>query len=148
MSYTSLFYQVVFSTKDRRPFLLDDLRVRSCKYMATIAKDLDGRIVCSGGVPDHVHLVAAIPPTMAVAEFIGKIKSLTSGWIHRTFPQADTFDWQDGYAAFSVSPSVLPKLKRYIAGQTEHHRQTSFAEELAALLQKQGIEYDEKFLLG
>lgn len=148
MSYTSLFYHVVFSTKERRGFLADDLLVRSCKYIATIAKDLGGQVACSGGMPDHVHLAAVVPPTMAVAEFIGKIKSLTSGWVHRTFPQQDSFAWQDGYAAFSVSPSVLPKLKRYIASQAEHHRQMSFAEELAALLRKHGIEYDEKFLLG
>ena len=148
MSYTSLFYHVVFSTKERRPLLVDDLLLRSCKYMTTIAKDLDGRVLLAGGMPDHVHLAATIPPTITVAQFVGKVKSLASGWIHRTFPQLRSFAWQEGYAAFSVSPSVLPKLKRYIADQAEHHKHTSFAEELAALLQRHGIEYDEKFLLG
>ncbi len=146
MSYTSLFYHIVFSTKDRRPFLSDDTLSRTCPYMGGIARKLKCQLLLANGVSDHVHLAAVVHPTVAIADFIGKVKSNSSGWIHETFADLRDFDWQDGYAAFTVSPSVMPKVKEYIRSQPEHHKKMTFQEELIALLKKHDIEYDEKYI--
>jgi len=148
MSYTSLFCHIVFSTKDRRAFLTDELMPRLVEYVSGIARELKGQVLEAGGAPDHLHLAAALHPTAAVAGFVGKIKAGSSGWIHKTFPDLGVFSWQDGYAAFSVSPSILPKVKAYIREQAEHHRKLSFREELVALLERHGIGYDERHILA
>ena len=78
--------------------------------------------------------------------FISKVKSNSSGWIHGTFPELRGFAWQDGYSSFTVSPSVLPRVMQYIRNQREHHRKTTFQEELIGLLKKHGIKYDERYI--
>ena len=142
MSYTSMNYHVVFSTKDRRPFLQDDLLPRVCQYAGGMVRELNGVLLEANGQPDHLHLALVIPPTLAVSDFIGKVKAYASGWIHRALPDLEAFKWQDGYAAFTVSPSALDKVIAYIRGQQEHHKTLSFEEELMSLLDKHGIEYD------
>ena len=142
MSYTSMNYHIVFSTKDRRPFLQGDSFSRTCQYTGGIIRELGGVLLSSGGQPDHLHLAAVVPPTMAVSDFVGKVKANASGWLRQTVPDLRDFRWQDGYAAFTVSLSALPDVRRYIEGQGEHHKKLSFEQELMTLLDKHGIEYD------
>jgi len=97
-------------------------------------------------MPDHVHLATVIHPTTALAEFIGKVKANTSGWIHKTFPDLREFYWQEGYAAFSISPSMLLQVKRYIRSQQKHHKKLTFKQELIALLKRHGVQYDERYI--
>ncbi len=148
MSYTTLLYHIVFSTKGRRPVLRDELLTRVVEYTSGIARNLKSMILLGGGAADHVHLAASVPPALAVSDFIRDLKSNSSGWVHDTFAEMDDFAWQDGYAAFIVSPSVMPTLKEYIRTQAEHHRTVSFEEELIALLRKHGIEYEERYVFG
>jgi len=76
-----------------------------------------------------------------------KFKALSSGWLHRTVPEARDFAWQNGYAAFSVSESQKAQVSRYIASQAEHHKTMTFEEEIAELLQRHGIdEYDPRYV--
>jgi len=146
MSYTSLSYHIVFSTKGRKPFLSEDLMPRIVSYVGGIIRQLKGRLLEGGGADDHVHLAAVAHPTVAVADLVGKVKANSTGWIHKTFADLKGFGWQDGYAGFSVSPSVLPKVTEYIRGQGDHHRKMTFQEELIALLRKHGVEYDEGYI--
>ncbi|KKL49866.1 hypothetical protein LCGC14_2311230 [marine sediment metagenome] len=146
MSYTNLFYHIVFSTKDRRPVLSDELLPRVIHYIGGIVRQLRGQLLEGGGIEDHVHLAAIVHPASALADFIRTLKSNSTGWVHTTFPDKADFGWQDGYAAFTVSSSVLPKVKHYIRSQKEHHKEMSFTEELIALLQKHGVEYDERYI--
>jgi hypothetical protein len=74
------------------------------------------------------------------------IKSNSSGWVHRTFPDRESFAWQSGYAAFSVSQSVYDDLRRYIEDQEEHHKETSFQDEYRKFLRKHGLEWDERYV--
>jgi REP element-mobilizing transposase RayT len=146
MSYTCLYYHIVFSTKDRRP-LLDGPRLdRVIRYVSGICGNLNGKLFHGGGAPDHVHLAANVPPTKLVAGFIRDVKSNSSRWVHESFPGLQTFAWQDKYAAFTVSPSMLDKVRRYIADQERHHRKVTFQEELIALLKRHGVQYDERYL--
>ena len=147
MSYTSLYYHIVFSTKERRSFLSDQLLPRVVKYIGGIIRQMDGQLVEGDGMPDHVHLAAIMHPTWAIADFLRTLKTNSTRWIHETFGDMATFAWQEGYAAFTVSRSVLPAVKTYIRTQKEHHRKISFVDELKALLDKHGIAYDERYLV-
>ncbi|MGC9454243.1 MAG: IS200/IS605 family transposase [Phycisphaerae bacterium] len=148
MSYTNLIYHVVFSTKQRRPILTADVRERVFEYLGGIIRKLDAKLLRAGGADDHVHLALSGPATLAVAELVRKIKANTSRWVHLKLPEQHDFAWQDGYAAFSVSLSALDRVLDYIANQQEHHRRMTFEEELKALLDKHGIEYDERYVLA
>jgi len=146
MSYTSLNHHIVFSTKERRPFLKADTMSRLVPYLGGIIRDDGGTMLKANGPADHIHVIVTLPATLALADVLRTVKSVSSKWIHGTFPRLKAFAWQDGYAAFSVSRSVLPKVVRYVADQAEHHRKMSFTEELVALLKKHGIAYDERYL--
>ncbi len=146
MSYTSLDYHVVFSTKERRPFLKPDIMARLLPYLGGVIRELGGKMLGANGPADHLHLVVSLPLTVALADFVGKAKAGVSKWIHQDFGSLREFAWQDGYAAFTVSRSVRPTVLKYVAGQEEHHRKMSFKEELAALLKRHGIEYNARYL--
>ena len=146
MSYTSLFYHIVFSTKDRRALLSEELLPRACEYMGGIIRNMKGKMLAANGTPDDVHLAALLRPTAAVADVVRDVKANTSGWIHQTLPNLRAFQWQDGYAAFSVSRSVLPEVVAYIRKQEAHHRKMTFQEELIGLLERHGVEYDERYI--
>jgi len=145
-SYTCLRYHVIFSTKNRRPQITPDLRQRLYDYMGGIIKGENGRLIASGGTPDHVHLLISLHPQTSVAEIMRLMKTNSSKWTHETFPRKADFAWQTGYGAFSVSHSNLGQVQRYITNQEEHHRQVSFEEEFVAFLRRHGVDHEEKYL--
>jgi REP element-mobilizing transposase RayT len=98
-----------------------------------------------GGVTDHVHLLASLRPTHRIADVLRDLKKDSTNWVKENFDRS--FKWQEGYAAFTVSPSAIKAVRRYIENQEEHHRRYSFVDELKELLAKAGITYDEKYLL-
>jgi REP element-mobilizing transposase RayT len=148
MSFTNLNYHIVFSTKGRRPFIYDDLRPRLAKYIGGIVRELEGDVLSANGPTDHFHVVAILTPKVAVMDVIKGIKGGSSKWIHETFRELPDFDWQDGYAAFTVSQSALPRVIAYVEGQVEHHKKMTFQEELVALLKRHGVKYDERYIFG
>jgi putative transposase len=99
-------------------------------------------------VDDHVHLVLGIPSALALSKAIQLLKGGSSKWIHQTFPNMRGFEWQDGYAAFTVSKSNLQEVVEYVQNQREHHGKKTFQEEYRAFLEKHEIAYEEKYLLG
>jgi REP element-mobilizing transposase RayT len=147
MSYCKLQYHIVFSTKERRPFLTDRVRARLIPFVGGIIRSLDGTLLKGNGPQDHLHLATVLHPAKAVSDVMREVKSRSSAWIHETFPDLRSFAWQDGYAAFSVSHSAMPDVIAYIRGQQEHHRKMDFREELISLLKRHEIEFDEKYLV-
>jgi REP element-mobilizing transposase RayT len=93
-----------------------------------------------------MHVLASLPATITLAQAANAMKANSSRWIHENFPQAQGFDWQPGYGAFSVSKSAELRVKAYILNQDEHHRQLLFTAEFMALLDKHGIPYEERYL--
>src|SRR5437879_3453324 len=85
-SYTSLYYHLVFSTKDRMPLITPDFEDRLHAYVGGIVADKRGRVLASGGMPDHVHFLASLSATIAVADMLRLIKSNSSKWVNDTFP--------------------------------------------------------------
>ncbi len=141
-AYSRLHYHIVFSTKDRKTFIKAEMKSRLYAYIIGIANNLDAMVEAIGGVEDHVHLLAFCPPKMALADFIGKIKSNSSGWIHETWPERAIFAWQRGYGAFTVSESNIEAVRVYIQNQEEHHRRMTFQDEFVGLLEKHRVVYD------
>ena len=145
-TYTSLLTHVIFSTKDRQPHLDAEIRGRVFAYMGGVVRELKGAALAINGPDDHVHLLLGLPASVAVAEAVRVVKTNTSRWTHETWPQRQSFAWQSGYGAFSVSRSNVEEVERYIAGQEEHHRHVSFQEEYLAFLKRHGIAYDERYV--
>ena len=145
-SFTCLHYHLIFSTKNRAPCITPDLQPRLFQYIGGIVRAEAGCLLDAGGMPDHVHLLCRIDKQMSVSEALRLIKGNSSKWVHDTFPDRRTFGWQAGYGAFAVSFSNIEGVKRYIAGQAEHHKKSSFQEEFIAFLRRHDIEFDERYL--
>jgi putative transposase len=141
-SYAQAILHVVFSTKDRRKIISKELQPRMWSYIAGICKADAIFVHIVGGSDDHVHLLMQLPADWTIVEAINLIKSNSSKWA------GSKFAWQQGYAAFSVSASLVPAVTRYIANQEAHHKRMSFDQELIALLKKHGVEYDAKYVFG
>ena len=136
-SLSRVIVHIIFSTKDREPWLDSNVRPRMHAYLATICRDVGSELVHVGGVADHVHIVTTLPRTLSQAQLIEQIKKTSSKWIKAVDTRYRTFAWQRGYGAFSVSPSQLDAVLQYIDGQKEHHRTRTFQEEYRELLRKQ-----------
>ncbi|MBX3474243.1 MAG: IS200/IS605 family transposase [Planctomycetes bacterium] len=145
-TWTKLLYHIVFSTKDRRGLIAPAFQPTLHAYMGGIIKRLKGTPLMIGGVTDHVHVFASIPPVIAVSDFMRELKAGSSKWVNEQSKFAVPFEWQRGYAAFTVAPSGRETLDRYILGQHEHHNGRSFIEELKALLEEHGVDYDPQYL--
>ena len=143
MSYVSLMYHIVFSTKERRPMIAPDIMARLCPYLGGIARKGYGQILLAGGTENHVHVAAIVHPSMALADFVRDIKCNSSLWVHEEFPSAAAFTWQEGYGGFTVSSSMAPQVEEYIAAQKRHHQRQDFRTEFLELLRRHGIEHDE-----
>jgi len=141
-TFSNLLVHIIFSTKDRQPTITEAFRPRLYEYLGGLTRKEFGAALAVGGTADHVHGLLVLRPDVAVAQAAQRWKSLSSGWIHRTFPEAKQFAWQVGYGAFSVSPSNRAAVLKYIGGQAAHHKKTTFEEEFLAFLKKHDIEYD------
>ena len=145
-SFVSSHFHCVFSTKERRKLITDDIRPRLWSYMGGIARENRMKALAIGGTADHVHMLLSLPSTLSVAKAMQLIKGVSSKWVHDEFPQHQHFGWQDGYGAFSIGVSQKETTIHYIENQEEHHRERSFQEELLAFLEKHEIEYDPRYI--
>jgi REP element-mobilizing transposase RayT len=145
-SFTNLLYHLVFSTKDRRPIITLDYQPRLYDYIGGIIRELGGVSLGINGIEDHVHVVTKLRPDKALSDVLRVLKCNASGWMHDVFPSLAEFSWQRGYAAFTVSQSNLEEVRRYVAGQKEHHEKISFRDEFIRFLKENHIEYDERFV--
>jgi REP element-mobilizing transposase RayT len=146
-SLSAVYIHLVFSTKERRPFLRDrPIRQSLHTQLGAISKRLECPPLLIGGVEDHVHLLCRFGRTIAQAEWVKELKRVSNVWLKTQGREFADFEWQGGYADFSVSQSNLDQVKEYIANQEEHHQKMTFQDELRALLQKHQIEFDERYV--
>ncbi|MBI3410755.1 MAG: IS200/IS605 family transposase [Planctomycetes bacterium] len=146
-SLAQIYVHIVFSTKERRPFLQDQsLREEAHKYLGAMCNNLDCPVLRVGGVADHVHVLCRLGRTITLADLVRELKRESSKWLKTKAPTLDDFHWQNGYGAFSVSPAHVEAVRQYIANQEEHHRATSFQDEFRRLLKKYGLEWDERYV--
>ncbi len=145
-SYCNLIYHIVFSTKEREPWLLDEVGKRVHEYLGGAVRNEGGVALVVNGTADHVHIMARLRQDKAVADVLRDIKCNSSGWIHATFAHLQEVGWQAGYGAFTVSASQIEKVRHYIMKQEDHHKKRSFKEEFVALLNAHAIEYDKRYI--
>ena len=143
-SYTNLLYHIVFSTKERYPFIKKDLRSRLYEYIGGTIRGIGGICLEIGGIGDHIHLLVKLKPTMDVSKFLQDLKPNTTNWAKQIIHPK--FEWQNGYGAFTVGESQIEAVRRYIQNQEEHHRKFNFEDEFKDLLRKSGMDFDEKYL--
>lgn len=147
-TYTSLYYHVVFSTKNRVSYIKPEIENRVWSYIGGVARKHKMTALQVGGIEDHIHALVMAPPTLSPSQIAQYLKGDSSKWIKEEFEMMRWFAWQDGYGAFTVSKSDIPEVIDYIKNQREHHRMKTFQEEYLALLKKHGVEYDERYLWG
>jgi putative transposase len=145
-TYANLLTHIIFSTKDRSAFIDAQLASALHPYLGGIIRELNGTAFAINGPTDHVHLLLALPPNLALSEAMRVLKTNSSRWVREQWPQRRAFAWQTGYGAFSVSQSNADQVCAYIADQEEHHRLVSFQEEFLAFLKRHGIAYDERYI--
>ena len=145
-SLSAVYLHLVFSTKERRPFFRDKaVRDALHAYMGGVSKTVECPPLIVGGVEDHVHLLCRFGRTITQAEWVKELKRVSNGWLKEQGRDYADFEWQGGYADFSVSQSNLEQVKQYIVSQEEHHRKMTFQDEIRALLRKHEIEFDERY---
>ena len=141
-TFTRLLTHVIFSTVERRPLLVDEIRSRVHAYFGGIVREEGGTAIAIGGAADHLHALLLLRADKNVADVLRVAKTNSSRWLHETWPERRDFAWQRGYAAFTVSASNADAVIRYIAAQEEHHCKQTFDEELLAILRKHGVGFD------
>ena len=146
-SLANILLHVVFSTKERRPFLRDPaLRSETHRYLGGILNGIGCQSLLIGGVEDHVHALCALARTCTAAEMIKELKRSSSIWIKTRGAGLGDFAWQKGYGVFSLGYSQLGSVRRYIEGQQEHHRHVTFQDEFRRLLERYHIAFDERYV--
>jgi putative transposase len=145
-SLSQVIIHIVFSTKDRRPWLDQGIRPRIHAYLATVCRDCECEAYRIGGVADHVHIAARLARTVSQAALLEKMKKTSSAWIKEQSQQYSLFSWQNGYGGFSIGWSQLEDLTGYIEQQEEHHRTRTFQEEYRELLRKYHVQFDERYV--
>ncbi len=143
-THTSLYFHLVFSTKNRAKLITEHLRNDLYGYLGGIVKNLGGVAFVIGGIEDHVHILVGLNATHRLDHFMRELKASSSGWVRRELDP--TFSWQNGYGAFTVSAGNLERVKNYIRNQEAHHQGKDFQTEYVELLELGNVDYDEKYL--
>jgi REP element-mobilizing transposase RayT len=147
-TYTSLYYHIVLSTKNRGGYIKPEIEQHVWEYIGGIARENKMTALQVGGVEDHIHALVKAPPTLGPSKIAQLLKGGSSLWLHTEFPELRGFAWQDGFGAFTVSKSAVPDVQGYIQNQREHHHKMSFQTEYLAFLKKHEVDYDERYLWG
>ncbi len=146
-SLSAVFVHLVWSTKDRKPWLRDPtVRTRLHAYLGGVSREMQCPPVIVGGVDDHVHVLGQLGREVSIAGWVKELKRVSSIWMKDVDTEFKGFYWQGGYGAFSVSQSNLARVEKYIVDQETHHAKFSFQDELRTLFRKHGIEWDERYV--
>lgn len=145
-SLSNILVHLIFSTKNRIPFIYPEIRPAFYDYMVGIAQTAQSKVHEIGGVEDHVHLLVTLPRTIALSTLVEEIKKGSSKWIKTQGEPYIGFAWQGGYGGFSIGQSAYDDLRKYIQNQPEHHKRISFQDEFREFLKKYRVAYDEKYV--
>ena len=145
-SLSKILLHIVFSTKNRKPWISESIQSRLHAYLAGACRSQGCEAYRVGGTEDHVHIACTLPRTITIGKLLEEIKKSSSHWMKTQEGGEAQFAWQAGYGAFSLGQSQLPGLVRYIDNQREHHHKMIFQDEFLALLKRYEIDYDERYL--
>ena len=145
-THHQLLYHLVFSTKNRKPYLQTETKANILEYLGGTVKGLDGIPLIIGGWVDHVHLLVKLSTQHRLSDFMRDLKAGTSKHFNETSGLLHKFGWQDGYGAFTVGKSQEETVTRYIANQEQHHAKETFQVEYVRMLEQSGADYDIRYL--
>ncbi|MBL8004666.1 MAG: IS200/IS605 family transposase [Candidatus Kapabacteria bacterium] len=140
------YIHIVFSTKNRSPYIQPNVETELHKFLSEICNKLQCTVIKVGGFTDHIHILCLLSKNIALSKLVGELKSRSSMWMKTKDATLEHFYWQDGYGAFSVNPTHIDAVITYINNQHEHHKNNSFEEEYKAFLHKYSIDYNEQYL--
>jgi putative transposase len=143
-SLARILVHLVFSTKNREPFIAMEQRPRIFGYLGGTLNAINCPVIAVGGVADHVHLLFVLGRTISLSDAVEEVKKASSKWAKENIHPG--FYWQKGYGAYSVSPSNVEQVKSYIENQEAHHQTMTFQEEFRELLRRHQIEWDERYV--
>src|SRR5207244_9090008 len=133
-SLSSILVHLVFSTKNREPFITPAIEAELHPYMASIFRALKSPSLTIDGTSDHIHILFSLGRIITVADLVEEIKTVSSKWIKSQAPEFRNFHWQKRYGAFSIGESNVAALKRYIGSQKHHHKRITFQDEYRKFL--------------
>lgn len=142
----SCYIHVVFSTKGRFPFISEEIEDELYAYIGGIIRNHKCVLLIAGGTSNHLHLLISLSKNILIPDVIGAVKRDSSKWLKTQSKMLSKFAWQDGYSAFSVGHTQLETVKKYIAGQKAHHKQSLFEDEMRRFYTKYEIDFDEHFV--
>jgi len=145
-SFIYNYSHITFSTKNRQPYITGNIQEELFAYLGGICKKLEFYPITIGGHKDHVHILCLLSGKMTLIKFMEQLKSKSSKWIKTKGTDYKNFYWQRGYGSFSVNPSEIETVKKYITNQPVHHKKWTFKEEFLAFLHKYNIPYDERYI--
>ncbi|MBS1704011.1 MAG: IS200/IS605 family transposase [Armatimonadetes bacterium] len=144
-SLSYVLVHMVYGTKSRTPWISEEMQPRLHGYLATVLKDKGNTPIIVGGHTDHVHLLFGLSRSMTVSSVAEVTKVSSSKWIKETFPERQSFAWQQGYGAFGVSESHREVVTAYISNQAIHHEKVSFQDEIREIFREAGLTLDERY---
>ena len=145
-SLSSILVHLIFSTKDRQPYITPEIESELHPYLATILREHGSPSLAIGGTCDHIHVLFALNRTTPIASVVEEVKTSSSKWIKSKGSAFQNFHWQRGYGAFSIGQSAVKVVKRYIENQKLYHRQTTFEEEYREFLKRYQVQFDERYV--
>src|SRR5690606_21411646 len=145
-SLSKNYIHLIFSTKYREPLITDCIDQKLHAYLGGICRGMECPPIKVGGWLDHVHILCMLSKKIPLMKLLEDVKSDSSAWMKTNGIQFSEFYWQDGYGAFSVSPSHVQSTVDYIANQKDHHSKVSFQDEFRAYLKEYEINYDERYV--
>jgi len=145
-TYTQIHIQTVFAVQNRQSLIIDDWKDDLYKYITAIIQNNDHKLLQINGMPDHLHILFGMRPVQSLSDLMKQVKKDSSKWINENRLARGKFSWQEGYGAFSYSKSQKPRVIKYIQNQEEHHKTRTFRDEYLALLEAQGIDFDERYI--
>ncbi len=145
-SLNKIYIHIVFSTKNREPYISDDIKEELFNYLGGICKNLECNPIKVGGYRDHVHILCVLSKKITLIKLLEELKSSSSKWMKTRDVKYANFYWQSGYGAFSVNPTEIEAVTNYIQKQEEHHQIKGFQEEYRAFLKKYNVQYNEEYV--
>jgi putative transposase len=145
-TYTQLYIHIIFSVKSRKALIDNNWKARLFSYIASIIDNKGHKSFIVNGVADHVHILISVNPSLSLSSLVRDVKNNSAKFVNENKLCAFKFGWQEGYAAFSCSKSVVSKVYQYIENQEEHHRKLTFKQEYEGFIKQYGIEYQPKYL--
>lgn len=145
-TYTQIYLHVVFAVEGRQNLIRPERKEELHRYITGIVSGQGQKLIAVNSMPDHIHLLIGLKPTMALSDLVGAIKTGSTNHINRERWVTGRFEWQEGFGAFSYSHSQLGTVIRYIENQEAHHARKTFQEEYLSFLERFHIAHDERYI--